>query len=130
MSKLDFTVGQKLWYVQSERRGRPGWVVISNIGTKWLSCQYFDEQNSCTYGKLRIDIETLWVDGGGYSSPGQAYVSKEEYEAEYLLNLAWGNFSTAIRNQFRVPNGIDVKQIQRAAGALGIDLKLDQEKDQ
>lgn len=123
-SKPQFSIGQRMYYVRGERRGGPSWVEITKIGRKWISAAYVDNKGKL-YSELRFDHETLYVDNGGYSSPGRCYFTKEEYDAECLLNLAWSNFSSAIRNQYRLQENVTLDQIQAAAKVLGIDLKLE-----
>ena len=102
------TVGQKLWCVPSQRRGSPHEVTVEKVGRKWANIGYRD----------RIDIETLRIDGGEYSSPGTCYVSKQAYEDEIKLGQAWEAFRRSI--DYSTPKGITIERIQEAQKILGI----------
>jgi hypothetical protein len=80
----EFHVGQELYLQYHERRftqNRP--VFVSKVGRKWI---HFDD------GRYRFNPESMRVDGGGYSSPGTVYMSKEEHDAEMDKRDAWDRF--------------------------------------
>jgi hypothetical protein len=103
----NFTVGEALYYVTNNmiRRGNPEYVTISKVGRKWLYCD-----------GMRIDKETLVVDGHGYSSPGKCWLSQDEYEQHCLVIKAWDNFKILINH--RPPRGVSVEDIQEATRLL------------
>jgi len=82
MNKL--VVGQKLWYVLNYQPTPQYQVTIEKIGRKWA------QLSGCR--KERVDIETLRVDGGKYNSPGQCYLTKEDYDNQIKLEDAWRRF--------------------------------------
>lgn len=76
-------VGDKLWFVPSGTNGgrEPYYTEIEKIGRKWVYL---------TNG-YRIEPDTLWADGGQYSTPGRCMASKElhddEVEATRVLRI-------------------------------------------
>ena len=105
-------VGQKLWYVHNDSRVKPFEVDIFKIGRKWAYIDAFDED--------RIDIKTLEVDGGHYSSPGQCYLSEDEYKQVIVLDSIWDKFRSRI-NRCGAPK-CKIDDIREAAKILKIDL--------
>ncbi len=113
--KVIFAVGKALWFVFSYRprkdeppaeRGRE--VIIARVGRKWIT----------TTSGLRIDKQTLQADGGNFSSPGRAYVSREAYRQEVQVELAWDALMRAIR--WAIPEGVRLEDIHRAAELLRV----------
>ena len=99
----EFTVGQVLYYVpdSSVRGGTPHFVTILKVGRKWLSCR-----------RMRVDKDSLNVDGNGYASPGKCWLSKEEYEQYSALNKAWADFRRKVDEQRQPSKGLSVDDIQ------------------
>lgn len=111
MNKL--TVGQKLWFVSNHRGFRDQReVTVLRVGRKWADIGR----------RLRIDVESLIVDGGDYSSPGRCYTSKEEYERIRNRALAWNKFTRDIHNK-NIPDSVTTEDIFEAARLLGIDIE-------
>lgn len=113
MSKL--TVGQKLWWVGVWSRvgvtaesGRE--VTITSVGRKWAGIDRPD---------TRVDIHSLVADGGEYSSPGRCYLSREDYEREYILRREW----EWLKRMFpaRPPAHITPDAIQLIASVIGLE---------
>lgn len=105
------TVGQELWMVPRERHlGQPRFVKVVKVGRKWaeLDCLY------------RVNMETLSVDGGGYTSPARCYLDKEAYEAEQERQRLWGVLRQRINNKWTAPDGVTVEQIKIAAAELNL----------
>lgn len=88
-----FTVGQKLWFVPSQRYlGEPKEVSITKIGRKWLSVS----------NGMKISIDNLNADGGQYISPGTAYLNRGLYESDLRLNGLWKRLKLIV-NAYAVP---------------------------
>ena len=107
-----FTVGQRLWLVPNKYvgyMGEPREVEIEKVGRVWLTTKN---------GQYRISAETLTVDGGQYSSPGQCYLSKEAWEAEVQLRRAWEAFRGEISSEGSPPNKLTVERIKEARELL------------
>jgi len=72
--------GQKLWYVPvAARFEKPREVEVTKVGRRWAHL------GEC----LRVDLETLRADGGGFPSPGRCYLSRETWEQKQALNSGW-----------------------------------------
>jgi len=116
----EFNVGQTLYYVRDYRPGRlvriekvGRLVTIEKVGRKWLTIDI----------GIRVDKETLQVDGKGYASPGQCWLSEEEYTQYNELRNAWQTFRDRIdRYRYRTPNGVPdvvtVEKINQASALL------------
>ena len=111
-------VGDTLFHVPNHYYGReaPGAeVTITKVGRKWAHV-------GVGWGAGKVHIETLCVDGGGYSSPGRCYLSSGHYEAHMALDSAWRTFAERV-NVHAKPSGVtEISQIERAAEILGIVL--------
>ena len=97
---MKLEVGQKLWYVPSENNGRSREIIIESVGRKWVKARFIG----------KIDINTLQVDGGKYSSPGKCYLSKEEYESYVNLCSAWRDLVTDLP-LYSLPKGMTQEKI-------------------
>lgn len=103
------TKGQTLFFVPSHlRRREASDVEVTKVGRKWAQLS----------NGHRIDVETMRVDGGGYTSPGRCWVSREDYEREVLRNQAWRALRDAI-GAF-VPNGVSLEDIAAARALLKV----------
>lgn len=116
---MSLTVGQKLWFVYSDRRrGNSLELTVTKVGRKWAS--------TCSSGwpeSYRINIETLRADGGQYTSPGRAYLSREAYEAELAVDTAWRNLKRWMDGAYSPPSGISIVDIASAAALLRAPIK-------
>ena len=108
MSKIH--VGQKLYLVYTDsRRGTDCEVTVTKVGRKYAELDI---------PRFRIFVDTMNVDGRGYSSPGRCFLSREEYEKNVGLQRKWQDFKNAVgRKQLE---GITHEDISRAAAALGL----------
>ncbi|MFS0736909.1 hypothetical protein ABC347_07655 [Sphingomonas sp. 1P06PA] len=95
------TVGQKLWFVPFQpRHMSPSEITIRKIGRKWV---YAD--------RMRINPETLEVDGGGYTSPGSCWLSEADWQANTMRSEAWDRLRQMIRGQWRAPDNLSADDI-------------------
>jgi hypothetical protein len=110
------TVGQELWYVPADRRylGGACAVRVLKVGRKWAEV-------SSNLG--RIDAQSLWVDGGKYSSPGRCWLSKEAWEAAEALNSAWSEFYRDMYGRHVPPDHVTVAIIAQVRAILGFSAK-------
>ena len=111
---MKLEVGQKLWYYKSyhyrkDRTAEPIEVEVVKVGRKWATLDSY-------HG--RVSLDTLYVDGGGYMSPGRCYTSREAHDAELALDTAWGIFQSTIRETHRMPEGLTVAEIEAAMKIL------------
>lgn len=95
-------VGQTLWYVNSDRRrGEPCEVRVKKVGRKWA------ELEPAWIG--RVNIETLWIDGGQYASPGRCYYDREQHAREVRVNELWRDLRN--RMPYSPPTGMTENEI-------------------
>lgn len=110
-----FTVGQTLWFVPAHGY-TPREVTITKIGRKWMTV------TAPGFREIRIDAETLYPHEA--DTRGQAYLSKEVYEAGVALSEKWRKFQKAIDGHWQVPYGLTVEKIEQAMSLLGLEWKL------
>lgn len=94
---VHLVVGQELWFsptVNLHHRPDSFAVTITKIGRRWANI---------TRGLGRVDVNTLWVDGAGYTSPGRCWLSKDDWETEQLRQLAWRELEDFVRSNHRAP---------------------------
>lgn len=112
-------VGQKLWKVfHDKRRGDPCEVEVVKVGRKWATLNRY-------HG--RIDLETLSVDGGGYSSPARCYLSREVYELERSTEIEWAKLKSELLYKSR-PADVTIENIKQARNLLGLPQVTDHDQ--
>lgn len=117
----NLTIGQKLWYVPGDTHfDRPREYEIVKIGRQWAQLG----ADGQAYREFRADLETLAIDGHGYSSPGRCYLSLEAYEAEVGLSVAWRSFQRDIERMRAADPQITIENIAAARKVLGMGEKL------
>ena len=111
----NFAVGMRFWLVLNERRHtKDREVTIAKIGRKWVTLSdgnRFDR----TSESWRI------VDGGGYSSPGRLWDSKEQYEEDAQVR----QIIDAIERKFRFgrdSENVSLENARQAARLLGLEV--------
>jgi hypothetical protein len=109
MAKL--VVDQKLWFVPRHTRHASACEVsVTAVGRKWAQI-----------GKRgRVDMETLYVDGGQYASPGRCHLSREVYEKEQSLRDAWSRFISKLSGMRIISEGVTIEDIEAAKKLLRI----------
>lgn len=80
-------VGQKLWYVKNYRPFQASEVEVMKVARKWATLSNGD----------RIDVVSMEADGRGYGSPGHAWNSKGDYDADVEHRSAWAKFQLAVQ---------------------------------
>lgn len=104
-----FEVGQKLWFVRSEKRsGEPREVTVEKAGRVWATLS----------NHLRCDA-TGKVDGGNYQSPGHCYVNREAYELEQVRLSAWWKFKRGLEHK-QMPETLTIEALAKIAASLEI----------
>lgn len=104
-----FEVGQKLWFVRSERRsGEPREVTVQKVGRVWAKLS----------NGLRCDA-TGKVDGGNYTSPGHCHLSREDYELEQSRLAAWWTFKRNLERK-QMPESLTIEALAQIAASLEI----------
>lgn len=113
---MKLSIGDTLWLVigdewKKNKHQAPAKVV--KVGRKWADLDY---------GRYRVDMETMRLDGAGYTSPGKCYVSQSHYEQELAANKAWDYIAARISPSCR-PEHVDLEDIKSIAALAGIELK-------
>lgn len=104
------SVGQRLWYVPSQHRWQSAsYVTVKKGGRKWAELER---------GFSRIALDSLYADGGQYSSPGRCYLSKEEHDQEVERQTAWSSLKRRLDAQYRCPDGVDSEDIRKVYSLL------------
>lgn len=106
-------VGDKVWLeaIRGRGLGHDREIEITKVGRKWV---YFGANKW-----ERFDKSTGDVDGGGYSSPGRVWASREACEDDRVLSTAWGELREAMR--FTRPEGVTYADVMKARRLLGLD---------
>lgn len=106
--------GDKLWFVPKDHWAGPNrFVEVEKVGRKW---GYFPRN-------YRFDVNTLDVDGRGYSVPGHLYRDRDAWEARRRADYAWDRVTWHIRNRTGRKDGITEADIRQAAALLGIEIE-------
>ena len=112
---MKIKAGDKLYYIPTRNGARDGrYLTVVKVGRKWAQLDNSERR------PLRIDVNTLWADGGNYSSPGRCYVSKEGYLAEERANYLCRELARRIG--YHPNDGVTISDIQEAAKLLKIEL--------
>ncbi len=104
------TVGQELWWVPSDMRGSGDSLKfndgraarVTKVGRIWASLSNLE----------RINVETMLGDGRGYTSSGEAFLSRNAAEAEIKRRAAWEDLKKLFRFNYKVPPRPTLEQIQ------------------
>jgi hypothetical protein len=100
-------IGQSLFYVPTAAYRQPCEIPIIKIGNKWATLKNHE----------RVNLVTLLVDGGEYSSPATCYLDAAAWEASKALSARWEDFAQAVTFN-RMPSGVTVSDIDAAAKIL------------
>ncbi len=82
-------------------------ITVTSVGRKWAHLS----------GGFKMSLETFYIDGGIYSSPGRCYLKPEDYAREERASESWSKFRR-IAERMTTPT---IEQTEAAALALGID---------
>ena len=81
---------------------------VKSVGRKWANLEL---------GKYRVSLQTLEIDGGGYSSPGRCYLSIEHHEQEQKRRELWRQLREYL-NTFNPPPSMTLERLEGILGAL------------
>jgi len=111
---MKLSVGQTLWFVPSHSwNGQPCSVTVQRIGRRWA---YITGGS----GNDRIDIETLALDGRGYSSPGRCWRWRGAWEHEEKRRAAWRELVSRLSHH--PPDHLTLDDIKKIAAQVGVTL--------
>ncbi len=108
MTKL--VIGQQL-FEPGTRTCKRRFLTVTKVGRKWASVK---ETSS------RVDISTLCIGEQGYNWT-QLYLTREAWEAEYILRSAWSHLKLSLPYS---PKNITLAQVENAIRALGANAKI------
>lgn len=103
-------VGDTLFYVPYSPNGRdqdPYDVKVTKVGRKWVTVI----QLGTNWNEMRINIESMWADGGQYISPGRCYHSKELWQEEMNMIEAWSRFRKLVYDTVQPPKKLSLRDI-------------------
>ncbi len=104
-------VGDVLWLVPTSRHSKSREITVTKVGRKWA---YYGEG----WQRDRFDISTGCVDGGGCSSAGRVYASRDEHEKRIAAGEAWDRLRRLVDRQWHPPEGVDAERIEQAIALL------------
>ena len=110
MSKT-LEVGQELWYAPNDTRYEAKAVTVTKVGRKWATLDNYN----------RVDMETMEIDGGGYSSPGTCYLDRKVYEEQCRADKLLTKFYRKLG--YYVKQGVTAEDILQAAKLLRIEIE-------
>lgn len=102
-------VGDVLWFVPTN--GRPRNVIVTKVGRKWA-------QVGAHVG--RIAIESWYMDGGQFTSPGRCHESEQEWRENEEADRAWLALCQSLQLTSRVAHDLSIETIREAADLLRV----------
>lgn len=114
--------GQVLWFVGASLgnfKNQTGEVTVHKVGRKWAELKSTSVPGLSRY---RLNVETLVVDGQGYSSPGRCYQSRLHWLNEEGPTLAWAQLRQHLLDNG--PADMSFETIQMAAKLLDLEIRL------
>lgn len=90
-------------------------IIITKVGRDWATTNSRDGRQW-----HRFSLETWAIDGRGFSSPGMAYESFDQYLAESQLEEAWRQFRRDMHYLTDMPESMTVERINQARQLLGM----------
>lgn len=111
----DWKVGDTLYLVPTYRAGRAETLPITKIGRKWLTV-------GKDYHTVRVDKQTLAVEGGGYATKYVAYRSQWDYLDQMARREYWVKFWRGISGS-TPPAHLTMEDIVRIARECGVDVE-------
>jgi hypothetical protein len=130
MKAQPYRVGQVLYFAASEQRHREHRhgqhefeVTITAVGRRWLTVK-----PGVSNATSRIDIDTLAVDGGQFTSPGRCYRSPEARAETAEARRLWVALRRAVSDApTHLPGNVDSHALRRVFGILGLTEPEDME---
>jgi len=114
MNLKNVKAGDTIWVVRIEARseedGRP--YSVTKVGRDYVHVSAY----------TRFHIDTGLVTSGNMSPTLVAYPSRSQFVDEFLTQKAWTDFMLAIRNTYKVPEGLTTEKIKEAATLLGFSI--------
>lgn len=116
-----FKVGDRVWYqsrTDAQYGREPSAYQVLAVGRKWVTFG-----TGSRFERGRFDVETLMVDGKGYTE-SPIILSIERWRESREAGRAWSRFCDAVRDTtLRVPDGATPATVAQAAALLGLKLR-------
>lgn len=96
-------------YCRVRENLEPSPIKVLKIGRQWVHLER----------GYRVNKNSIYIDGAGYSSPGTIYESIEAWKETLALSEAWRDFSSMV-DKFNPPEGMTVEKIKAAMDLLGL----------
>ncbi len=107
---MSLEVGQKLWFVPNSRRGNPKEVTVEKVGRRWATLDISE----------RVDVNTLEVDAGEFTTWATCYLSEEDHRKIVELSVAWSDFAQELRSMYSRPKSVTLEDIVKCREILGM----------
>lgn len=124
-------VGDKLWVASRHiyRRaldGKNGYeCMVTKIGRKWVYFTTRWDDNNVAIGRIeRFHVESGYIDGKGYVSPGRMWPSREAYEQSKILSNQWQDFRILVDKQRALPDADFLHALEARLDVLQIALEI------
>ena len=112
--KVGDTLFMKLTRRSGHHRDESKPVTVTKVGRKWATLDYPSRK------PYRVDIDTMQVDGAGYSSPGRCWLSELDCRSHEAAQRAQSELSR--RLSYSPPVGVTEADIREAARLLRVEL--------
>ena len=119
MGNREYKVGQVLFFASSHRRGMDDFLTVTKVGRKWVSLSYAAGDKSV----YKVAIDSTWVDGGAYISPGRLWESKEAYDAYVLVEKEWASLKADLLYRYALAEGVTLEDLTQVRKLLGVPKK-------
>lgn len=112
--RKDWAIGQELYFVPAQQHGGlPRYVKVTRVGNKYITLE----------NGWRVDMETMRVDGRGYSSPGKCWENEPTYFKWLELENAWRKLQNWMSREYHAPDGVTIESIATASILLKAESK-------
>lgn len=110
-------VGQELFVTFANPRKNPERLIVLKVGRVWAELG----RSSASSVAYRMSLADWSLNGGGYASPGHAYINEEAYLAVRRVSETWKKFYGKLG--YQQPANVTQEAIEEAARLLGLSLE-------
>jgi hypothetical protein len=104
--------GQIVYVRLNERHNAGRTVLVTKVGRKWVTLDN---------GRWRVEVGGRFLDGERYGSPGEVFLSEDEYKAIAARDCAWSKLARAIERTRRPTDSVSLESIEQVMKLLGIE---------
>lgn len=103
--------GDTVFVTWNQRHNQNRYYTVAKVGRKWVTL----------VGRTgRFEKETGLLDGGIYTSPGRAWLSKEAYDASCRVERKWSLFRRTVSGHTVKPNHIGEADLDNLLQLMGV----------